>query len=68
MTDKTGSISEFTRWTKRVMTDPRRPTAKQWFDNKETPSAGASAEALVKLLFATDALSPERGASAAEVL
>jgi predicted transcriptional regulator len=54
MTYKTGSISEFMRWTKRVITDPSAADApKQWFDNKETAAKALGAkraEALVKLL------------------
>jgi predicted transcriptional regulator len=55
MTYKTGSIGEFMRWTKRVITDPAAAAAmpKQWFDAEETAAKtlGAKrAEALVKLL------------------
>ena len=54
MTYKTGSISEFMRWTKRVITDPSAADApKQWFDDKETAAKALGAkraEALVKLL------------------
>ena len=54
MTYKTGSITEFMRWTKRVITDPSAADApKQWFDNKETAAKALGAkraEALVKLL------------------
>lgn len=54
MTYKTGSIGEFMRWTKRVITDPAASdTPKQWFDSKETAAKALGAkraEALVKLL------------------
>ncbi|MGA2129744.1 MAG: hypothetical protein ABSG76_26730 [Xanthobacteraceae bacterium] len=38
MTCKTGSIGEFMKWTKRVVTDPNAvaATLKRWFDNDET--------------------------------
>jgi predicted transcriptional regulator len=58
MTYKTGSIGDFMRWTKQVVTDPvaAKDTPKRWFDNEETAakSSGTSAspEAMVKLLSA----------------
>jgi predicted transcriptional regulator len=55
MTYKTGTISEFMQWTKRVIADPAAASgkSKQWFDNKETAARALGAkraEALVKLL------------------
>ena len=58
MTYKTGTIGEFMKWTKRVVTDPAAAsdTPKRWFDSDETASkslgAAVSAEAMVKLLSA----------------
>jgi predicted transcriptional regulator len=58
MTYKTGSIGEFMRWTKRVITDPAAAsgTPKRWFDSDETAARSlgtpASPEAMVKLLSA----------------
>ncbi len=58
MTYKTGTIGEFMKWTKRVVTDPvaASDTPKRWFDSDETASKSldtpASAEAMVKLLSA----------------
>jgi predicted transcriptional regulator len=54
MTYKTGSIGDFMRWTKQVVTDPvaAKDTPKRWFDSEETAakSLGTSPEAMVKLL------------------
>jgi predicted transcriptional regulator len=56
MTYKTGTIGEFMKWTKRVVTDPAAATdtPKRWFDNAETAArtlgTTASAESMVKLL------------------
>lgn len=55
MTFKTGTINEFMRWTKQVVTDPDalRDTPKQWFDSEETAATAkrqASPAGLVKLL------------------
>jgi len=56
MTYKTGSIGEFMKWTKRVITDPNAvaETPKRWFDSDETAAkvlgTTASPEAIVKLL------------------
>jgi predicted transcriptional regulator len=56
MTYKTGSIGEFMKWTKRVITDPAAAsdTPKRWFDSDETAAkslgTSASPEAMVKLL------------------
>ena len=56
MTYKTGTIGEFMKWTKRVVTDPATAsvTPKRWFDSDVTATnplaAAASAEAIVKLL------------------
>jgi hypothetical protein len=38
MTYKTGTIGEFMKWTKRVITDPAaaEDTPKRWFDSDET--------------------------------
>jgi hypothetical protein len=38
MTYKTGSIGDFMKWTKRVITDPAAAsdTPKRWFDSDET--------------------------------
>jgi predicted transcriptional regulator len=58
MTYNTGTVGEFMKWTKRVVTDPASAsdTPKRWFDSAETAAtsraASASAEALVKLLSA----------------
>ena len=39
MTYKTGSIGEFMKWTKRVVTDPAAAAnmPKRWFDSDEPP-------------------------------
>jgi predicted transcriptional regulator len=56
MTYKTGTIGEFMKWTKRVVTDPAaaKDTPKRWFDSDATAARAlgttASAEAMVKLL------------------
>ena len=56
MTYKTGTIGEFMKWTKRVVTDPAAASdaPKRWFDSDQTAAnslaASASAEAMVKLL------------------
>ncbi len=56
MTYKTGTIGDFMKWTKRVVTDPKATTdtPKRWFDSDETASkvlgTKTSAEAMVKLL------------------
>jgi predicted transcriptional regulator len=56
MTYKTGSIGEFMKWTKRVITDPATAsdTPRRWFDSDETAArslgTSVSAEAMVKLL------------------
>jgi predicted transcriptional regulator len=58
MTYKTGSIGEFMKWTKRVITEPAAAsdTPKRWFDSDETATkslgTSASPEAMVKLLSA----------------
>lgn len=58
MTYKIGTISEFMRWTKQVVTDPiaAADTPKRWFDSEETAAKAmgrqSSAEAMVKLLSA----------------
>ena len=58
MTYKTGSIGEFMKWTKRVVTDPTAAAniPKRWFDSDDTAAhalgSAASAEAMVKLLSA----------------
>jgi predicted transcriptional regulator len=58
MTYKTGSIGEFMKWTKRVITEPSAAsdTPKRWFDSDETAikslGTSASPEAMVKLLSA----------------
>jgi hypothetical protein len=58
MTYKTGSIGDFMRWTKQVVTDPvaAKDTPKRWFDSDETAAkslgTSASPEAMVKLLSA----------------
>jgi len=58
MTYKTGSIGEFMKWTKRVITDPAAAsdTPKRWFDSDETAAkalgTSVSPEAMVKLLSA----------------
>jgi predicted transcriptional regulator len=56
MTYKTGTVGEFMKWTKRVITDPAAAsdTPKRWFDSDETAArslgTSASPEAMVKLL------------------
>jgi hypothetical protein len=56
ITYKTGSIGDFMRWTKQVVTDPAaaKDTPKRWFDYEETAAkslgTSASPEAMVKLL------------------
>jgi predicted transcriptional regulator len=56
MTYKTGSIGDFMKWTKRVITDPAAAsdTPKRWFDSDDTAAkslgTSASPEAMVKLL------------------
>jgi predicted transcriptional regulator len=56
MTYKTGSIGEFMKWTKRIVTDPNAVagTPKRWFDNDETAAkvlgTTTSPEAMVRLL------------------
>ena len=56
MTYKMGTIGEFMRWTKQVVTDPiaAADTPKRWFDSEETATKAmgrqSSAEAMVKLL------------------
>lgn len=54
MTYKTGSIGEFMKWTKRVVTDPATASdvPRQWYDSEDTAKALGTkrAEALVKLL------------------
>jgi predicted transcriptional regulator len=56
MTYRTGSIGEFMRWTKRVVTDPNAAAnqPKRWFDSDATAAkvlgTATSAEAMVKLL------------------
>src|ERR1700688_3537030 len=58
MTYKTGTIGEFMKWTKRVITDPAAAadTPKRWFDSDETAAkslgTSASPQAMVKLLSA----------------
>jgi predicted transcriptional regulator len=58
MTYKTGTIGEFMKWTKRVITDPAAADdmPKRWFDSDETAAkslgTSASPEAMVKLLSA----------------
>jgi predicted transcriptional regulator len=58
MTYKTGTIGDFMKWTKRVITDPAAAddTPKRWFDSDETAAkslgTSASPEAMVKLLSA----------------
>lgn len=58
MTYKTGTIGEFMRWTKRVVTDSTAmsDTPKRWFDSDDTAAkslgTSASPEAMVKLLSA----------------
>jgi hypothetical protein len=41
MTYKTGSIGDFMRWTKQVVTDPvaAKDTPKRWFDSEETAAS-----------------------------
>ncbi len=56
MTYKTGSVGEFMRWTKRVITDPKAvdKMPRRWFDSDETAEKAlgtrTSPEAMVKLL------------------
>ena len=56
MTYKTGTVGEFMKWTKRVVTDASaaKNVPKQWFDSHGTAARSlatqASAEAMVKLL------------------
>jgi predicted transcriptional regulator len=56
MTYKTGSISEFMTWTKRVITNPvtSNETPQRWFDSDATAAQASrtttSPEAMVKLL------------------
>src|SRR5208282_2110772 len=56
MTYKTGTIGEFMKWTKRVVTDPASAEGmpKRWFDSEDTAAKSlgttASPEAMVKLL------------------
>jgi predicted transcriptional regulator len=56
MTYKTGSIGEFMKWTKRVITDPGEAakTPNRWFDSDETAAkvlgTTTSPEAMVRLL------------------
>lgn len=56
MTYKTGSIGEFMKWTKRVVTDPTTAgeAPKRWFDSDTTAARAlgttTSPEAMVKLL------------------
>jgi predicted transcriptional regulator len=58
MTYKTGTIGEFMKWTKRIVTDPAAAldTPKRWFDSDETAAkalgTSTSPEAMVKLLSA----------------
>jgi predicted transcriptional regulator len=60
MTYKTGSIGEFMKWTKRVISDPAAASGspRRWFDSNETATrslgTSASAEAMVKLLSAAN--------------
>ena len=55
MTYKTGSIGDFMRWTKQIVTDPvaAKDPLKRWFDSEETAAKSlgtpASPEAVVKL-------------------
>jgi predicted transcriptional regulator len=56
MTYKTGTVGEFMRWTKRIVTDSSAAmdAPKQWFDSHETAARSlastATAESMVKLL------------------
>ena len=56
MTYKTGTIGEFMKWTKSVVTDPASAAGmpKRWFDSDDTGAkslgTSASPEAMVKLL------------------
>ena len=56
MTYKTGSLSDFMRWTKRVIADPKvaRKMPKRWFDSNATAEKAlgtkTSPEAMVRLL------------------
>ena len=58
MTYKTGTIGDFMKWTKRVISNPAAAsdTPRRWFDSEETAvrslGTSASAEAMVKLLSA----------------
>jgi predicted transcriptional regulator len=56
MTYKTGTVGEFMKWTKQVVTDPvaAKDTPKRWFDSDDTAAKAlgisSSPEAMVKLL------------------
>jgi predicted transcriptional regulator len=56
MTYKIGSVGDFMRWTRRVITDPKAKdkVSKRWFDSMETAEKAlgtkTSPEAMVKLL------------------
>jgi predicted transcriptional regulator len=56
MTYKTGTIGEFMKWTKRIVTDPTaaEEMPKRWFDSDATAASAlgttTSPEAMVKLL------------------
>jgi predicted transcriptional regulator len=56
MTYRTGSVGDFMKWTKRVVTesDAATDTTKRWFDSEATAAralgAAVSPEAMVKLL------------------
>jgi predicted transcriptional regulator len=56
MTYKTGSVGDFMRWTKRVITDPKAASKmpKRWFDSDATAEKAfgtkTSPEAMVRLL------------------
>src|SRR5450631_2059882 len=58
ITYKTGSIGDFMRWTKEVVTDPvaAKDASKRWFDSEETAArplgTSTSPEAMVNLLSA----------------
>ncbi len=62
MTYKTGTIGEFMKWTKRVVTDPAAAAdmPKRWFDSHRTAARAlgttASVESMVKLLSAENLL------------
>ena len=51
MTYKTGSIGDFMRWTKQVVTDPvaAKDTPKRWFDSDETATKSLGTSAAVCL-------------------